>query len=123
MNDQSTDQLVLFGQFIDHYYPSIYSAINKLTGLTDEKEIETITVAVFDELWRDRDQLLNEMRPPAYVYRVLIRHVFSFLRKQGSEDRIIALQNTLLIDPAYYAPGSLPDDDRPGVDPGKPKDA
>ena len=105
MSEKSTDQLLLFSEFIDFYYPSIYSAITKLTGVADEKELETITMDVFDELWKTREQVLNEMRPPAFIYKVLIRHVFSYLRKQGADDRIMALQNLLY---------SLPDDDRPG---------
>ena len=124
MNDESTDQLILFGQFIDLYYPSIYSAISKLTGLTDEKELEVITVNVFDELWKNRNVLLKEVRPPAFVYRILIRHVFTYLQKMGCEDKIMALQNTVLIDPNFYTSGdgSLGDDNRPAVDPGKPLD-
>src|SRR5215471_17536703 len=86
MSDESTDQLLLFGQFIDLYYPSIFSAISKLTGLTDEKELEVITVNVFDELWKNRDVLLKEVRPPAFIYRILIRQVFTYLQKLGFED-------------------------------------
>ncbi|HLZ89885.1 MAG TPA: hypothetical protein VKQ52_21675 [Puia sp.] len=111
MDEKSTDQLLLFGQFIDFYYPSIYSAITKLTGLTDKKELEAITMEVFDELWKTREQVLNELRPPAFIYKILIRHVFAYLRKQGHEDRIMALQNFLY---------SLPDDDGPATDEGKP---
>ena len=101
MNEKSTDELLLFSQFIDFYYPSIYSAITKLTGLVDEKELENITMDIFDELWKTRQQVLNELRPPAFIYKILIRHVFIYLRKQGAEDRITALQNILY---------SLPDD-------------
>jgi DNA-directed RNA polymerase specialized sigma24 family protein len=104
MSEKSTDELLLFSEFIDFYYPSIYSAITKLTGVGDEKVLETITMDVFDELWKTREQVLNVLRPPAFIYKILIRHVFSYLRSQGSEDRIMALQNILY---------SLPDDDRP----------
>lgn len=117
MSEMSQDHYVLFRQFIDQYYPSIYSAILRLTGLTDEKELETITVDVFDELWNNRDQLLHDTRPPAFIYRILVRHVFAYLRKLGFEDRIMALQNTLLIDPSYYETGLPPGEGRPGVDP------
>jgi DNA-directed RNA polymerase specialized sigma24 family protein len=110
MSEKSTDQLLLFSQFIDFYYPSIYSAITKLTGLADQKELETITMDVFDELWKTREQVLNELRPPAFIYKVLIRHVFTYLRKQGEDDRIMALQNILY---------SLPDTDHPAADAGQ----
>ena len=103
MSEKSTDQLLLFSEFIDFYYPSIYSAITKLTGVADEKELEDITMDIFDELWKTREQVLNELRPPAFIYKILIRHVFAYLRKQGSDDRITALQSILY---------SLPDEER-----------
>lgn len=112
MSDKSTDQLLLFSEFIDFYYPSIYSAITKLTGLADPQELEKITMDIFDELWKTRDQVLTEMRPPAFIYKILIRHVFSYLRRQGSEDRISALRGILY---------SLPDEDRPATDKGEPQ--
>lgn len=95
MSEKSTDQLLLFSEFIDFYYPSIYSAITKLTGISDAKELENITMDIFDELWKTRDQVLTELRPPAFIYKILIRHVFAYLRKQGAEDRISALQGIL----------------------------
>lgn len=107
MSEKSTDQLLLFSEFIDFYYPSIYSALTKLTGLTDAKELESITMDIFDELWRTREQVLTELRPPAFIYKILIRHVFAYLRKQGAEDRITALQGMLY---------SLPDEVRPPKD-------
>ncbi|HEY4107982.1 hypothetical protein [Puia sp.] len=111
MSEKSTDQLLLFSEFIDFYYPSIYSAITRLTGLADQKELETITMDVFDELWKTREQVLTEMRPPAFIYKILIRHVFSYLRRQGADDRITALQSILY---------SLPEDDRPATDKSEP---
>jgi DNA-directed RNA polymerase specialized sigma24 family protein len=95
MSEKSTDELLLFSQFIDFYYPSIYSALGKLTGLTDEKELENLTMDIFDELWKTRQQVLNELRPPAFIYKILIRHVFTWLRNQGADDRISALQGIL----------------------------
>lgn len=103
MSEKSPDQLLLFSEFIDFYYPSIYSAITRLTGLSDEKELENITIDIFDELWKTRDQVLNELRPPAFIYKILIRHVFEYLRKQGADERIKALQGILY---------SLPDDEK-----------
>ncbi len=97
-----TEGTVLFEQFIDLYYPSIFSAITRLTGLSDEKELEALTVAVFLDLWQNSTELFSEVRPPAFIYKILLRHVFSYLKKQGSEEHIQQLQNTLLIDPAYY---------------------
>lgn len=107
MSEKSTDQLLLFSEFIDFYYPSIYSAITKLTGISDAKELETITMDIFDELWKTRDQVLTELRPPAFIYKILIRHVFAYLRKQGAEDRISALQGILY---------SIPEEDQRSKD-------
>src|SRR5215831_11613089 len=104
MSKKPADQLLLFGQFIEFYYPSIYSAITKLTGLRDEKQLETITMDVFDELWKGRDQVLNELRPPAFIYKILIRHVFAHLRKEGADDRIAVLQTILYALPENDAP-------------------
>jgi DNA-directed RNA polymerase specialized sigma24 family protein len=107
MSEKSTDQLLLFSEFIDFYYPSIYSAITKLTGISDAKELENITMDIFDELWKTRDQVLTELRPPAFIYKILIRHVFAYLRKQGAEDRISALQGILY---------SIPEEDQRSKD-------
>ena len=98
-----TDRAILFEQFIDLYYPSIFSAIARLTGQSDEKELEIITVKVFVDLWQQNDELFNKMRPPAFIYKILIRHVFSYLKRKGKEDHILMLQKTVLIDPTHYA--------------------
>jgi DNA-directed RNA polymerase specialized sigma24 family protein len=97
-----TDRAVLFEQFIDLYYPSIFSAIARLTGQSDTKELEILTVKVFVDLWQSSDELFNKMRPPAFIYKILIRHVFAYLKRKGMEDHILQLQNTVLIDPTYY---------------------
>jgi DNA-directed RNA polymerase specialized sigma24 family protein len=102
MTATQVDKVVLFEQFIDLYYPSIFSAITRLTGLQDEKELEALTVRVFVDLWENSDQLLREARPPAFIYKILLQHVFSHLKKQGSEEHILLLRNALPIDPVYY---------------------
>ena len=96
------DKVALFEQFIDLYYPSIFSAITRLTGLQDEKELETLTVKVFVDLWENSEQLLKEARPPAFIYKILLQHVFVHLKKQGSEEHILLLKNALPIDPVFY---------------------
>ena len=103
MTDMSkTDRTALFEEFIDLYYPSIFSAIRKLAGLSDEKELEILTVKVFVELWQNSDDLFGKVRPPAYIYKILLRHVLDYLKKKGADEHIQNLQNTLLIDPAFY---------------------
>ena len=96
------DKTILFEQFIDLYYPAIFSAITRLTGLQDEKQLEDLTVKVFLELWEKSDELLSESRPPAFVYKIVLQHVFTHLKKKGSEEHIMLLRQTLPIDPIYY---------------------
>src|SRR5438105_91288 len=105
------DKTNAFEHFIDLYCPSIYSAIARLTGLTDKKEIEDLTVNVFIDLWKSSQELFDETRPPALVYKILLLHVFTYLKREGNEDRILLLQNTLPIDPAHYTPILEPEKD------------
>jgi DNA-directed RNA polymerase specialized sigma24 family protein len=102
MSATQSDKVILFEQFIDLYYPSIFAAITRLTGLREEKELETLTVGVFLDLWDNSDTLFNEARPPAFIYKILLRRVFTYLKQQDSEGQIRLLQNILLIDPAQY---------------------
>ena len=109
MKDTETDKLTLFEQFIDRYCPSISSTISRLTGMTDKKELETLSVNVLVDLWKNSNDLFNEIRPAAFIYKILLQHVFTWLRQQGKEEHILLLQNTLLIDPAHYAHTTLPE--------------
>jgi len=102
MSVTETDKVVLFEQFIDLYYPSIFSAITRLTGLQDENELENLTVKVFVDLWDNSDQIFTTARPPAFIYKIVLQHVFTHLKKQGSEEHILLLKNALPIDPVYY---------------------
>jgi hypothetical protein len=104
MNSADLDKTNAFEHFIDLYCPSIFTAIGRLTGLTDKKEIETLTVDVFMDLWKNSHELFDETRPPALVYKILLLHVFTYLKKEGYEDRIAVLQNTLPISPDHYTP-------------------
>ena len=104
MNGADLDRLNTFEHFVDLYCPSIFSAIAKLTGLTDKKELETLTVNVFIDLWKNSQELFADERPPALVYKIILLHVFSYLKREGYEERIMQLQNTLPIDPAHYSP-------------------
>jgi hypothetical protein len=98
------DRLNTFEHFVDLYCPSIFSAISKLTGSKDKKEIETLTVNVFIDLWQTNHELFTDSRPPALVYKIILLHVFTYLKQEGFEDRIQQLQNTLPIDPSHYKP-------------------
>jgi hypothetical protein len=104
-----TDNLIIFEQFIDHYSTSISLTIARLTGLTDKKELETVSVNVLIDLWKNRDRLFNEIPPTAFIYKTLLHHVFTWLKQQGKEDHILLLQNTLPIDPAHYIDALTPE--------------
>ena len=103
MSDTETDKLVVFEHFIDLYSPSISSTIARLTGVADKNEVETISVNVLIDLWKNRDGLFTEIPPTAFIYKILLQHVFAWLKQQGKEEHILLLQNTLPIDPAHYA--------------------
>jgi len=104
MNGTELGKQHTFEHFVDLYCPSIYSAIAKLTGLKDTKEIEALTVNVFIDLWKTNHELFTDARPPALVYKIILLHVFTYLKREGYEDRILQLQNTLPIDPTTYTP-------------------
>jgi hypothetical protein len=104
MNSTEIDKVKLFEHFIDRYCTSIYSTIARLTGLTDKEELETLSVNVLIDLWNNNDELFKEIPPTAFIYKILLQHVFAWLKQQGKEANILLLRNTLLIDPAYYAP-------------------
>ncbi|HEY6899362.1 MAG TPA: hypothetical protein VI233_01915 [Puia sp.] len=92
-----TDRARLFEQFIDLYYPSIFSAITKLSGLSDEKELEILTVKIFVDLWQNSDDLFSQQRPPAFIYKTLLRHVMEYLKKKGNDTQLDQLKKTILI--------------------------
>jgi len=104
MNGIEPDKLNTFEHFVDLYCPSIFAAIAKLTGLTEKKELETLTVNVFIDLWKTNHELFTDARPPALVYKIILLHVFSYLKQEGYEERILKLQSTLPIDPGHYMP-------------------
>jgi len=118
MHSGNTDKINLFEQFIDRYCSSVFSAMARLTGSSDEKDLETMTVNIFLDLWKNSDELFNEIRPAAFIYKILLQHVFNYLKGQGNEDRALLLRNTLLIDPFHYLHILAPREDRdPPKDP------
>ena len=99
MTDIKTEKFVLFEQFIDRYYPSIFAGVQKLAGPVDKLVLEKLTVEIFVDLWEHNEELFKPLRKPAFVYKVLVKHVIAWLKKQGATDQLNFLQNTLLIDP------------------------
>ena len=102
MNDKQTDAVETFEHFIDLYFASVYSAVSRLTGLTDQQAVEAITVEVFVNLWKNSDTLFSEVRPPAFIYKIMLPHIFNDLKQHESEKRAQLLKGIVMFDPAYY---------------------
>lgn len=100
--DIRTEKLLLFEKFIDQYYPSIFAGVQKLTGPVDKMILEKLTVEIFVDLWDNSEELFKPLRKPAFVYKILVKHVLAWLKRQGDESRLDLLQNTLLIDPDQF---------------------
>lgn len=102
MNSMEMNKLGSFGEFMDHYSLPIYSTIALLTGLTDQNELEKLSVFTLTDLWKNSDLLFSDSRPTAFIYKVVLKHVFTYLKNKGNTSRIELLRNTLLIDPVHY---------------------
>jgi hypothetical protein len=100
--DNRPEKLIQFEQFIDQYYPSIFAGVQKLSGPADKMVLEKLTVEIFVDLWDNNEELFKPLRKPAFVYKILVKHVVEFLKKQGNEAQLQLLQNTLLIDPEQF---------------------
>ncbi len=111
MNDKQTDAVETFERFIDLYFASVYSAVSRLTGLTEQTAVEAITVEVFVNLWKNSETLFSEVRPPAFIYKIMLPHIFNYLKQHESGARARILKGILLIDPAHYEqqPADSPD--------------
>jgi len=95
--------------FIDRYYPNVFMAVARLTGLTDKEELARLTEDVLAALWANRQEFASEERPGVFLYRILLQEVITYLRQRGEEERIRILRDILLIDPALYLSGPPPD--------------
>jgi DNA-directed RNA polymerase specialized sigma24 family protein len=95
--------------FIDRYYPNVFMAAARLTGLSDKEELARLTEDVLAALWENRHEFVSEERPGVFLYRILLQEVITFLRQRGDDERIRILRDILLIDPALYLSGPPPD--------------
>src|SRR6185437_5589461 len=94
--DIRAQKLILFENFIDKYYPSVFAGVQKLTGPADKLALEKLIVEIFVDLWENSEELFKPLRKPAFVYKILVKHVIAFLKRLGDDDRLDLLQNTLL---------------------------
>ena len=103
--------LSLLKEFIDRYYPNVFRASARLTGITDKEELAKLTEDVLAVLWENRREFAAEERPGVFLYRILLQEIITFLRRRGEEERIRILRDIVLIDPALYLsepPADLP---------------
>lgn len=91
--------------FIDRYYPHVFRAAARLTGVTDKEELAKLTEDVLASLWDNRREFAAEERPGVFLYRILLQEVITFLRRRGEEEQIRILRDIVLIDPALYLSG------------------
>jgi hypothetical protein len=103
MTNPRTEKVILFEQFIDRYYPSIFAGVQKLSGPADTLILEKLTVEIFIDLWEHSEELFKPLRKPAFVYKVIVRHVVAWLKKTGATGQLAILRDTLLIDPDQEA--------------------
>ncbi|HVU98197.1 MAG TPA: hypothetical protein VHE34_23400 [Puia sp.] len=84
-------------QLIDSYYPAIFNSVVRLTGHTDEKQLKALTENILAELRQRMEELSGAQRKGVFVYRVVLKHVFAFLKERQDELRIGFLRKTLPI--------------------------
>ena len=89
-------------ELICHYCDPVYTCVTRLTGFSDLDVLEYITGQVILDLWNQRGVLSKEQRPGIYIFKILLRQIFIYLKQHGNEARIRLLQSILLIDSACY---------------------
>jgi len=93
---------VFFLTGVDQHGQKVQQSAAK-AGIPPAEFVKDITQKFID-LWKNSQELFADERPPALVYKIILLHVFSYLKREGYEERIMQLQNTLPIDPAHYSP-------------------
>jgi hypothetical protein len=107
--------------FIESYYEQVFHSVARLARLTDDKETDALTREILTDLWQRRASLDAESHKGVFIYKIVLVHVFAYLRARGEEETIGFLQKILLIDPANYTaledneknplPGASPEED------------
>jgi DNA-directed RNA polymerase specialized sigma24 family protein len=94
--------MTVLKDFIDRYYPTVFTAAARLTGSSDQEILVTLTENILIKLWQERQLLGESSRPGVVLYRIVLQEVFSYLKTNGDEKRLRILRDILLIDPALY---------------------
>ena len=95
-------KLTVLKDFIDRYYPTVFTASARLTGSSDQEVLVTLTENILVKLWQERQLFGESSRPGVFLYRIVLQEVFSHLEASGDEERLRILRDILLIDPALY---------------------
>jgi DNA-directed RNA polymerase specialized sigma24 family protein len=101
--------------FIDRYYPTVFTATARLTGSSDQEVLALLTENILVKLWQERKIFGDSSRPGVFLYRIVLQEVFSYLKASGDEERLRILRDILLIDPALYL--GEPPEDPPDISP------
>jgi DNA-directed RNA polymerase specialized sigma24 family protein len=94
--------MTVLKDFIDRYYPTVFTAAARLTGSSDQEVLAILTENILVKLWHERKVFGDSSRPGVFLYRIVLQEVFSYLKKSGDEERLRILRDILLIDPALY---------------------
>ncbi len=85
--------------FIASYYQQVRGSVAKLTSLTDEQELDTLTRGILASLWERKEALEGEERKGVFIYKVVLAHVLAYLKEKGEQQKLDLLQKILLINP------------------------
>lgn len=99
-------------EFIASYYHQVFNSVERLARPGDEREVDILTREILSDLWERREQLEAEARKGVFIYKVVLGHVFSYLKTNGETGKIEYLQKILLIHPAHY---QLPEVKNPSI--------
>lgn len=76
--------------------------MERLARLDDVRQVDILTREILSDLWERREQLETEARKGVFIYKVVLGHVFSYLKANGQTEKIEYLQRILPIHPAHY---------------------
>ncbi|HEV2478043.1 MAG TPA: hypothetical protein VGS79_00200 [Puia sp.] len=89
-------------EFIASYYQQVFTSVERLALPGDEREVDMLTREILSDLWERKEQLDAEVRKGVFIYKVVLGHVFSYLKANGETGKIEHLQKILLIHPVHY---------------------
>jgi len=89
-------------EFIASYYHQVFTSVERLARLGDERKVDILTREILSDLWERRKQLEADPRKGVFIYKVVLGHVFSYLKTNGETGKIEYLQKILPIHPVHY---------------------